>query len=498
MSGPRDRTPGALSQALEAACRNFDGVALSGDSTRIRYAQLAELARDVARLLGNAGLEANEPVHVQVSNQPFDVVALFGVWLAGGVVVAVHRSTPASVAASLQQRSRARFLIDLQSQPVGAASLAVIATDRPPNRALLDNAALIIFTSGSTGVPKGVVITHDAFHGKIQQVQTLLGFDADDQVLLVLNLTFGFGLWLSLLTLLRGGMLVMSPKFDADAFLRMLVDEQITRVGLVPTMMRVVFSDPHRDAAIDRVVRHGQLRQILIGGESLGLSLGATIRRSFASTALIDIYGLTETSTCDFFALPADYARYPGSIGRPSPQVRHRIVDADGNAVEPGAVGELQVHSPYLMQGYLDAPELTAAAYQGAWFKTGDLARELHGQVVELMGRLKEVISRGGNKVTPVEIEQSICSHTDVAAAMAVGIADVLLGQRIHVLVVPRAGAHVEVSAIRRHLESRLERFKHPDAYYLADALPLGSTGKADRVQFKELIEGGKLVAVTR
>jgi long-chain acyl-CoA synthetase len=107
------------------------------------------------------------------------------------------------------------------------------------------------------------------------------------------------------------------------------------------------------------------------------------------------------------------------------------------------------------------------------------------------MGRIKELINRGGNKVTPGEIEQAIASHPDVAAAMAVGVADALLGERIHALIVPRAGCAVSLPALRQHLASRLERFKQPDAYHLADALPLGRTGKADRGQFRSLIEAG-------
>jgi len=118
-------------------------------------------------------------------------------------------------------------------------------------------------------------------------------------------------------------------------------------------------------------------------------------------------------------------------------------------------------------------------------------ARRREGDRVELMGRLKELIGRGGNKVTPVEIEQALCSHADVAAAMAVGMADALLGERIHVLIVPRAGSSVSLPALRQHLASRLERFKQPDAFHLADALPLGRTGKADRGQFRALIEAG-------
>ena len=101
--------------------------------------------------------------------------------------------------------------------------------------------------------------------------------------------------------------------------------------------------------------------------------------------------------------------------------------------------------------------------------------------------------SRGGNKVTPVELEQAVCQHADVAAAMAVGIADGLLGERIHLLLVPRVGATLDLATLRRHLEAQLERYKHPDAWYLAEALPLGRTGKADRLLFKAAIVAGEI-----
>lgn len=491
---------GALSEALARACRQFHtGCALVAADTVLRYADLADHAAAVAALLRQAGLQAHEPVHVQVSNQALDIAALLGVWQAGGVAVPVHRSTPAAVAQGFQQRSRARWQVDLGADtPPAAGTLSALAAEAPPDRPLLHGAALVVFTSGSTGVPKGVVISHEAFHGKIEQIQALLDFGPTDRTLGVLNISFSFGLWLSLLTLLRGGTLVMQQKFEPAAFLQTLADQPISRVGLVPTMMRVLFADAGHGAGIDAVARQGDLRQILIGGESLGLSLATSIRQRFAGTTLVDIYGLTETATCDFFAFPADFARFPGCIGRPSPGVQHRIVDAQGRPVETGAVGELQIRSPFLMNGYLDEPALTTAAYQDGWFRTGDLARAVGGEVVELMGRLKEVISRGGNKVTPVEIEQAVCAHPDVAAAMAIGIADPLLGERIHVLVVPRAGATFDGAALRQHLATRLERFKQPDAFHLASALPLGRTGKADRGQFKALVEAGTLVPLAR
>jgi len=160
--------------------------------------------------------------------------------------------------------------------------------------------------------------------------------------------------------------------------------------------------------------------------------------------------------------------------------------------VAPGEVGELQLRSPFLLAGYLDAPELTAAAFQHGWFRTGDLARQHADGLVELMGRQKELISRGGHKLTPVEVEQALSAHPDVAAAMVVGVADAVLGERIHVLVVPRSGAALTVAALRQHLTGRLEKFKHPDAWHAADALPLGRTGKADRGALAALIADGQ------
>lgn len=482
---------GALSNALVQACHARPlQLAAIGDASQLQYRDIDEQARAVCAALLAAGIEADEPVHVQVSNQPLDIAALLGVWLSGAVAVPIHRTTPVEVSAGFARRTRARWALDLAADRPASQSLIALAAKAPARRALLRHAALVVFTSGSTGAPKGVVVAHDAFHGKIEQIDSMLHFAQEDRTLLVLNINFSFGLWVSLLTLLRGGTLVMCSRFEPDSFLRTLVDQRITRVGLVPTMMRVLFSDTRHDSAIARVNNAAHLRQIWIGGEALGPSLGRVIRDRFSATELVDIYGLTETATCDFFAFPADYAAHPGCIGRPSPQVQYRIA----------ADGELQLRSPYLMRGYLDEPELTAAAYCDGWFRTGDLGRVVSGgavggggggggadgDLVELMGRQKDVISRAGNKVTPAEIEQAIGSHPDVAAAMAVGVDDALLGQRIHLLLVPRAGTTLALADLKKHLAPRLERYKQPDAFYTAEALPLGRTGKADRTQFKQ------------
>ncbi len=486
--------PPSLGHLLLQACRRHGAApALQADGPAWTHAALADAAEAVAAQLQAAGLQPDEPVQVMVSNQSADIAALIGTWLAGGVVVAVHRSTPAALAEALRQRTGARFGLDGGPDLTPDASgLRRWPGAPPPPRPLLAGAACVIFTSGSTGQPKGVVLTHAAFAGKLAQIQAQLAFGAADRTLLVLNLSFGFGLWVALLTLLHGGTLVMAPKFEPAAVLRMLAEQRITQAGVVPTMMRALLADPALAPALDRVAAQGSLRQLLIGGELLGLSLAERLRAQFPRTALIDIYGLTETSTCDFFAFPADKAQRPGCIGRPAPGEQHRIADARGCALPPGQVGELQLRTSYLMAGYLDAPELTAAALQDGWFRTGDLALQHDDGLVALMGRSKELISRGGNKLSPVEVEQALSAHPDVAAAMAVGRPDARLGEAIHVLVVPRAGCALTVTVLRAHLADRLEKFKHPDAWHLADALPLGRTGKADRGALAALIEAGQ------
>jgi len=467
-----------LDELLAAAAGRHAGrAALSGERER-SHAQLLAEALAVAQALRDAGLARDEPLHVRVSNHPLDFVALFGAWLAGAVVVPLHRASPPGAAAQIAARTQARFEWDA----LAAAPLGRLANVPPPPRDVLRDAALIVFTSGSSGAPKGAVLSHRAFAGKLGAIQQRLAFGADERTLLVLNITFSFGIWVALLTLLHGGCLLPAEKFVPATFLERLRRDAITRVAVVPTMMRALILD-HPGATL---TRPNALRTVMIGGESLGKGLGDTLRALIAPADLIDIYGLTETSTCDFFLMPEDAARYAGCIGRPSPGVEYRIRAEDG-----GEVGELLIRSPYLMNGYLGQPALNPIDGEG-WLATGDLARERDPGVVEIAGRKKELIVRGGNKIAPQEVEFACSAHPKVAAAIAVGRPDARLGQRIHALVVPRDES-LRPAELREFLRERLEKYKQPDVFYFARELPAGRTGKADRGRFAAMLEAGEL-----
>jgi len=472
------------------------GPALVAGDVTLEYAALAAHADALAHELRAAGIAPDEPVLVPVSNQPDDLVAFLGIWLADGVVVPVHRASPPAVVQEHVDATRARLV----AAPGGgfaaalpwrrAGNLQVADRGAPSSRPELRGAALVIFTSGSTGRPKGVVLSHAALAGKLAAIDSLLAFGRGERTLLVLNITFSFGIWVSLLTLATGGTLELLGKFAPDPFCAAIAAGRIARVAVVPTMMRALFAAP--PAALEAAGSSATLKQILTGGEPLGRTLAADLGARFPHAALVDIYGLTETATSDFFLLPEDRARFAGCIGRPSPGVEYRIA-ARADAGSGGEYGELQIRTPFIMNGYLDAPELTAAAFEDGWFRTGDLARVRAGAVVELVGRAKELISRGGNKIAPLELEQAFAAHPDVAAAMATGVADSILGERIHLLVVPRPGRQISEAALREHAASRLPKFRQPDAYHIADDLPLGRTGKADRGALRAMIERGEL-----
>lgn len=489
-----------LGYLLAAACRKYgNAIAIDAVEHKLTYKALLDEAIVVWQALKERVCHAHEPVHVLVSSHPSDLASFLGVWLAGGVAVPIHRTSPAGVIDAIHCKTRARLVVDVaQGVAPGSNPVTQVSEVAPPAREQLENAALIIFTSGSTGVPKGVVVSHDAFSGKLRAIDAMIHFRRNERTLQLLNITFSFGIWVSLLTLMGGGTIVLPQKFVPAHLLEQLRNEQIHRVGVVPTMLRAMLAVLAQDAAGTQgfTASCPTLRQILTGGEQLSEQLATQVSNLFPETDLVNIFGLTETSTCDFFQFPGDRLAAPHSLGLPSSRVKFRVVDEVGLETSPGSIGELQINSPFLMKGYLDEPALTDAAFYDEWFRTGDLAAlDADGQV-RLMGRSKELISRGGNKVTPMEIERAIKQFEGVSDCMVVGAPDEILGERIHVLIVPTVGFAIELDPLRASLATKLDRFKMPDFIYVAEALPVGRTGKADRRELRNMITSGLLAPI--
>lgn len=431
---------------------------------------LKAAAERIAEALRDAGCRADEPVIVSVSNRPEDISSFFGVWLAGGVLVPVHAAASEATRVEIERQTQSRFSL-------ANGKLSVLSDAPPPERSLLRGAAIILFTSGSTGRPKGVVIGHERFAEKLTALGRLLNVGPSDTVLLPLQLIFVFGVWISLLTILGGARLRLIGKFTPHTMLGLV--KEGTVMAAVPSMLRSMFAED--------IPRAPNLRAILTGGEALGPILSAQLEQNLPQTGIYDLYGLTETGSCDFCLCPEERSAGVSTLGRPTEGIEFMITDADGNEVPTGAAGELVIRTPFFMLGYLDNPQLTDQSVSDGFFHTGDLVRQREDGFVEIVGRIKEIISRGGNKIAPAEIEILLQQHDDVSQVLCAGAPDDRFGEAVHAAVVLRAGATADAHMLRTWCAERIERFKVPDVIHFVDALPVGPTGKALRSAIRDL-----------
>lgn len=491
-----------IDHLLLRACARFgDSPALSlGDST-VSYSELATRAEFIRTALGCARHSPGEPVLVAVENRPGDFVCELAAWTAGATVIPVHRNSPAALLLETAERTGARLLLSDPAHLTPAWTAVLSGTDaacttwvnplpkadsRVPAEIDADQ-ALVVFTSGSTGRPKGVVLSHRAFTAKLAAINSILPFRPGDRMLHVLHLNFSFGQWTSLLTLATGGTLHLVPRFDAAEALRQLASHGMDRTAVVPSMLRLLCRELEQSEEgrqlCEQLAKSGSPGLWIAGGEPLSAGLGRHLRSLLPKSGVADVFGLSESSTSDFILAPEQYDAGTGSIGRPSPGVAFRIVARDGSECRSGEAGELWLRTPYLMTGYLDDPRATAGTMSEDWLRTGDLARIRPGDgLVELVGRAKQLIVRGGAKISPLEVEAAYGDHPECAGCLAVGVPDDLVNERVHLLFVPRTGALPGLDDLRAWGRARLEPYKVPEKVHVVSELPLGRTGKVDRI----------------
>lgn len=264
----------------------------------------------------------------------------------------------------------------------------------------------------------------------------------------------------------------MSSRFDAAAISRMLVDDKLDYLAAVPTMLRMLLDHPGGPSSFT----------ILTGGEAVNAALRNRIFDAWPGAGIYSIYGLTESGTCDLFHYDAPEIDTSDTLGRPAPGVEV--------ATDP-ETSELLLKTPFAMLGYLNMPEETKRIFSGRWLRTGDMGRLLPSGDVHYAGRLKEIINRAGNKVSPHEVEALFAQHPAIREVLATGAYDPRLGEAIHLLVVSHRDEEPEPNAILEWAKGKIDRFKLPDHIHFGESLPVGQTGKADRKSLRARLEQG-------
>lgn len=481
------------------AANRPDAIAYTDKSRSVTYGELAGRTARLAAYLQGQGIQPGQSVALFLPHCVAWVEACFATLRADATVVPVGiDSTDAEISYRLADAGCvAAFVPAGQTQRLAALApnLTLIGADyeaiatgplsQPPSDPTDTHAArFTIYTSGTTGQPKGVLLSlHSMLWVTAASWAPIAGLNQDDYILNPLPLYHSYALNLSVLSVLAtGAKEYILERFSTSEILRLLDAEPFTLLPGVPTMFRFLL-----DSAKARGTRKlSGVRLCLSAGAVLGGTLNAEFE-SWFGIKLLDGYGITETSTMVTLNWPTG-TRVMGSCGFPILGLSVRVVDPNDRDVPQGQEGELIIRGPNVMLGYHNKPEATALALRDGWYRSGDLARYDQNNYLTITGRLKEVIIRGGQNISPVEVEEVVASHPDVADCAVVGIPHDLLGEVPVAFVVPRQDAEPQATELLEHCRKVLSAYKLPHAIYFVPQIPRTGSGKAMRFRLKTMI----------
>ena len=482
---------------LNAIKRNLGLTALKCQKDEFSYARLADVSEILASELKALGCKDGDPIVFETSNSSIDVCLQLGIWRAKCVAVPVQVGMAEQKRTELLLRVGATLYIATKLDAKNfKPSYEIRKNSLIPKRMhaeLNSDQALIVFSSGSTGIPKGILLSHKALIGKLKSIQSVLPFNEGDVLLQTLKLNFSFGQWTTLLTLITGGTIELVGNFSTSLILKKIVENHYDRIPVVPSMLRMLIKATNEKKDLKNMLAKtlsGRPNPVLwiAGGEVLPSNTGLRTLDIFPSCKIADVYGLSETATSDLILGPDEYPSQAGSIGKPTPGVTIKIVDSEGHECPNGEIGELWINTPYMMSGYLGEAEKTKNSMEQGWFKTGDLIRiDRSSKLLTLSGRKTNIINRGGIKVSPVELEELFSQNSNILECVVIGLSDPIIGEAVILLLVCQDNQSFSKKDLMQWAKPLLGSAPYPDKVILIDTLPLGGTGKVDRLKAEEL-----------
>ena len=474
----------------------------------LTYAALAESTARIAVWLADSGVQPGDRVAVHQPNSVDWVALALAIHRAGAVVVPISFTatddeiayrledatcvlafTRAETADSLRSLCAARSIaagISIFADGEGeAAGGSPSALPRDPQDLMLP--AFIVYTSGTTGRAKGVVLS---LHGLLWVTAAcwapIVGVNSSDIVLNSLPLFHSYALSFAVITIVAtGAHEYIMEGFSSSQMTALLAERDFTVLPGVPTVFHYLLDR----AKSENRSSLGSLRLCVSAGAIMPGPLNQDFE-SWFGVKLLDGYGITETSTMVTMNWPTG-GRKMGSCGIPVPGLAVRVVDPDGRDMPPGAEGELIVRGPNVMIGYHANPAATEAALRDGWYRTGDLARFDRDGFLTITGRLKEVIIRGGQNISPAEVEEAVIDFPAVLDCAVVGVKHAFLGEVPAAFIIPRPEREIDLAALAEHCRTRLSAYKIPQHFHIVDAIPRTGSGKVQRFKLRALVETG-------
>jgi 2,3-dihydroxybenzoate-AMP ligase len=518
-----DRT---LGQWFDDTCERFsERVALVAGTEQITYRQLAERVERLALHLLEQGLRPLDRFVMQLPNIPEFVYLYFALQKVGVIPIMtlpLHRYTEieqfvrlseavgyaipehlgdfslVEMALRLQQEHpclRRVFVVGETDQPGWVSLTRLVQAESGLPRGRLDEInvdptlpALFQLSGGTTGVPKLIPRTHNDYLYNSKMTVAINDIHPDDALLVVLPLSHNFPLANPGLQsfMMRGARTALSTSTHPVDLFKRIAQERITHLELVPALLIRMLSDP---ALNDFDL--SSLRVINTGGQKLQTEVKRRTEEMIPSCKVQEVFGMAEGLICYVRLDDPDEVRYE-TAGRPvSPGDEIRLVDEQGNEVPDGAIGELFTRGPYTLRGYYRVPEYNARTFTAdGFYKTGDLMRRHPSGNYIVEGRKKDLINRGGEKISAEEVENLILAHPAVLNVACVPMPDAQLGERMCAFVVLRPGMTLTLQELTSFLLGKeIARFKLPERLEVLEELPLSRVGK---VMKQALVEQAK------
>jgi fatty-acyl-CoA synthase len=512
-----------IGENLASTARRFpdnDALVVPFQDVRLTYAQFDTQVDELARALLGAGVQQGDRVGIWSPNNAEWVLVQYATARAGIILVNINPAYRTHEVEYALNQSQCRLLIaatDFKTSDYVAMVDAVhpnvptlervvyLETDSwddlldaasgVPESTLRERVAHLQFddpiniqyTSGTTGFPKGATLSHHNILNNGFFIGEGCGYTADDRVCIPVPFYHCFGMVLGNLACTTHGaaMVVPAPAFDPLATLQTVQDERCTSLYGVPTM----FIAELALADFDRFDL-SSLRTGIMAGAPCPVEVMKQCVSAMHMEEVTICYGMTETSPVSTQTGADDpLDMRVGSVGRVHPHVEVKIVDpATGHVVERGASGELCTRGYSVMLGYWRDPEKTADAIdQAGWMHTGDLATMDEDGYVNIVGRIKDMIIRGGENVYPREIEEFLYTHPDVVDVQVIGVPDAKYGEEIMAWIKVRAGADpLTVESVREFCRDRIAHYKVPRYVHVTDDFPMTVTGKVQKYLMRE------------
>ena len=355
-----------------------------------------------------------------------------------------------------------------------------------------EDTTVIMFTAGTTGVPKGVMLTHDSFSSYLLATVEPADPDVEESNLITVPFYHIAGLQAALAAVYGGRTLVVMRQFDAEEWLRLAQENQANRAMLVPTMLKHLMEHP-KFGDYDL----SSLSVITYGAAPMPLEVIREAIGKFPDARFINAFGQTETASTITMLPPDDHVlngtpeevetklKRLTSIGKPLDDVEVDIVDEEGQSVAVGENGEIVARGSRMMAGYWHEESATRDTMRGGWIYTGDLGYQDEDGYIFLSGRAKDFIKRGGEMISPEEVEQVLRSHPELDDAAVIGVPDVEWGEEVRAVVVGHADRTSE-ELIIEFCRERLSGFKRPRSIVFVSELPRNVMGKVLKRDLRE------------